>query len=273
MVKNYSHIIIVLCLNCICLFAQSQNFDNAIKSQTQIINNSYKTAYIYGDDTMQQLEGISLRAFLSWFSRVNNTKRPPIILNLNRSDRPCYVISTDGTKERIEHDKRKTDEIFYQYPMILYPQYHDCIAGKLIESKHCVIGIYSKLYQSWIEIRILALMPKISTDNRIEFSKFLCIYNYKLKIDAEAIILSNDREVEKNRGKLKLTKEEKAAKELVSDLEEEIISLVDEDGFIDEDIIESFCWRLEDMSIDEKRSEILNKKDVENEPIANFLVW
>ncbi len=148
MLKNISHIIIVLCLNCICLFAQSQNFDNAIKSQTQIINNSYKTAYIYGDDTMQQLEGISLRAFLSWFSRVNNTKRPPIILNLNRSDRPCYVISTDGTKETIAHDQRKPDEIFYQYPMILYRQYHDCIARTLIDSKHCVIEIYSNLYQS-----------------------------------------------------------------------------------------------------------------------------
>lgn len=233
--------------------ADTDSIDSIIDFQTGIINNSYETAYIFGDDAIKQLEGISLNALISYIKSRTEGLGTPVIFYTDIDLGFHYYCSPDFPYDVQE---QATDSPYArQQKYRNYPIYTDFNIPKILEDSKLLIGISSCLRDGVICLKLNAMIPEYINSDNYKFKKISCWYSYNLKIQQH----NSDEKTED------ITTEDY----LISLYSGNKEFFVDEDGFLSDITIREFSWQLSDISIS-IANEDYNKSDLENISIYDF---
>jgi len=229
---------------------QFSDIDTAIQFQTNVINSSYDTSYVYGcgDDEMDCLAGLSLKACLSWINSEKKHIYNPIVFYPYVYGREHIGFSSDATPEEREKEQSRCDSIFNSQPFRNYPGYIDCKISEFVNDTTPLIAVRTNLRETLINIRILVLLPETFTDQYVTFSSIFQSYDYELKI--------NERD---------------SVQYLIDLFNIDKLFFVDDEGLLNSSVLSEFSWRLSDLSIYSETTSFL-RQDLQDMTVYDFFL-
>lgn len=197
------------------------------KKQAVVINDCADNSHYYGDNDIQRLSYLCVRAFLSVLSQ-DSYDPQKVLVRPNTPGTYIFGIYTEWSKERVEQERKKAEAWFNEYPFILDQTDNE---NEYLQRGYLVITYECELHGVEMRIRLGAeyITPDLS-----QIAEQAVDYDFHIAYTEDACDNADFKE---------------ALKDFKEYIKDDIGDLVDNDGILLEGYEDELGWKLCDIEI------------------------